>query len=202
VAKKNANEDMFLTFLIKEKELAYVEKNHAQSTIRYMGKCLDDNYYNAPFIKRLLSDVRDFFMYFVMKHKERKNYNSIKDLNEKDKEDKIYKHKVINENDFKIHFFLIRKFVEKKLADDSCVIDISNFEYSSYLRIEYAETICQKHYNENFNNLNDAQKHYDMILNENKNKKVKNIIYSLTEDIDNKIKELNERINFFEKELK
>ena len=41
-----------------------------------------------------------------------------------------------------------------------------------------------------------------MILKENKNKKVKNIINSLTEDIDNKIKELNERINFFEKELK
>ena len=82
MAKKNTNEDMFLTFLIKEKELAYVEKNHAHSTIRYMGKCLDDNYYNAPFIKRLLSDIRDFFMYFVMKHKERKNYNSIKDLTE------------------------------------------------------------------------------------------------------------------------
>ena len=41
-----------------------------------------------------------------------------------------------------------------------------------------------------------------LIVNFRNESKVKNIINSLTEDIDNKIKELNERINFFEKELK
>ena len=201
MVKKNTNEDLFLTFLIKEKELAHIEKIHAQATIRYMGKCLNDNYYNAPFIKRLFSDIRDFFMYFVMKYKERRNYNTIKNLTEKDKEDKIIKHKIIKEKDFKVHYFLIRRFVDKKLADDSCVIDISNFEYSAYLRIEFAETICQKQYNINFNNLKEAQKHYEFILKENKNKKVVNIINNLTEDIDNKIIELKKRTNFFEKEL-
>lgn len=167
-----------------------------------MAKCFNDNYYNAPLIKKILSDIRDFFMYFVMKHKERKNLKSIKNITEEDKQDKIYKHKVIKENDFKIHYFLVRRFVERKQVDDSCVIDISNFEYSAYLRIEFAETICQKQYNGIFDTFKEAQEYYDKILKDNKNKKVKNIIESLTEDIDNKIKELNERINFFEKELK
>lgn len=201
MSKKNSNEDLFLSFLIKEKELAYVEKIHAQSTVRYMAKRLNDIYYNAPFYKKLLSDIRDFFMYFVLKHKERKNYNTIKNLTDKDKEDKIFKHKVVKENDFKVHYVLVRKFVDKKLADDSCVIDISNYEYSSYLTIEFAETICQKKYKLSFNNLKEAQEHYDKILKDNKKLKVKNLISNLTKDIDDKIKELNERINFFEKEL-
>ena len=37
---KDKNEEIFETFLIKEREQADIEKLHAQATIKYMAKCL------------------------------------------------------------------------------------------------------------------------------------------------------------------
>lgn len=199
--KKQDNEDMFLSFLIKEKEIAYIEKIHAQTTIKYMAKCFQEKEDNATIIKKTFWSIRDFFMSFIMSYIKYKNKFRIKNISEEEKNDKVLNHIQYKENNFKTHYFLIRKFQNKTLVDDSCCVDISNFEYVVYLKIEYNEIFTQKHYFRNFNNEKDAIEYFNELLSNNKNKKVKNIINNLTHDINKKYKELQSRINSLENKL-
>lgn len=104
--KKDDNEDLFLSFLIKEKELNYIQQQHAQIEVKYMAKCFQDKEDNATIAKKIIWSIRDFFMFFVMKYIERKNNKKIKDLSANDKKEKILKHIQYKEIDFKTHYFL------------------------------------------------------------------------------------------------
>ena len=174
--KKDDNEDLFLSFLIKKKELNYIQQQHAQIEVKYMAKCFQDKEDNATIAKKIIWSIRDFFMFFVMKYIERKNNKKIKDLSANDKKEKILKHIQYKEIDFKTHYFLKRKFQNRTLVDDSCCVNISNFEYIVYLNIEYNGTITQKHYFKSFKNEQDAIEYFNQLLVDNKEKKLKNLL--------------------------
>ena len=55
--KSDSNHDMFSTFLVKEKELEYVEKNHAQAAIIKMSEDFKEREANATFKTK----IKDFF---------------------------------------------------------------------------------------------------------------------------------------------
>ena len=59
---KDKNEEIFETFLIKEREQADIEKLQAQATIKYMAKCLSEEESKATVftkIKWFLTDLID-----------------------------------------------------------------------------------------------------------------------------------------------
>lgn len=53
--KKESKEDIFLGFLIKEKENAYINKIYAQTAIRYMGKCFEERVKNETLSQKIFS---------------------------------------------------------------------------------------------------------------------------------------------------
>lgn len=199
--KNNNDEDMFLSFLIKEKELAYIEKIHAQESVKYIAKCFEEEQKKLSFLKKVFNLIRDFFMRYVMRFIQYNNKKKIKNLTEEDKKDKIIQSKTYKQSAFKIHYYLIRKFQKRTLVDDSCCVDISNFEYNVYLRIEYNDLITKPQFKNQFKNEKEAYAYYEKLLLENKNKKVKELFNEITTNIDNHYSELQSRIRNLRLEL-
>ncbi len=71
----SVNEYIFETFLVKEQEFAYVEKNHAQACIRQMAKEYKEYEDNST----IISKIKDFFTineYFKIQNMITKNKKS------------------------------------------------------------------------------------------------------------------------------
>lgn len=199
--KKEKEEDIFLSFLIKEQEIAYINKIHAQTTIRYMGQCFKEKENNVTLPERILWSIRDLFMSYYLDFVSYKNKLKIKNLTDDDKKTKIIIHKRFKHNNFKIHFFLIRRFQIKTLVDDSGCVDISNFEFDSYIRIEYNELMTQPHLKETFRKEQDAVNYFNELLFNNKKKNGILLIKELENKMDEEFKLIKTRTKFLESKL-
>lgn len=195
--KKKNDEDIFLEFIIKEKELAETEKIHAQVIIKYMSDNLKEKESHYTIFNIIYNEIKDFFVGLKLKYIKYKNDCSIKDITEKDKKDKIIKHKICKHGDFKVYYMLLRTFRNKTLIDDCGGIDISNFEYQSYIRIEYNDLISTKQLLNIFKKEKDAIEYYNKLISDNKNKNIYSLLKDITDLMNSKCDELNKRIEKF-----
>lgn len=194
--KSDNNDDMFSTFLIKEKELEYVEKNHAQAMIIKMSEDLKERESTATFkskIKDFFQDCRDSRMLRKLK-KDAEYKMSL--LSEEEKCDKEIDHKGYKHGDFKTHLFFEQKYTERNIIADCGGIRFPVIEYNVYMRVEFtpAEIWTQKHFEKKFDSYNEAENYYNNLRSEYKDKSAKYILDYLTEKIDNHCAELNKRI--------
>ena len=199
--KKESEEDIFLGFLIKEKENAYINKIYAQTAIRYMGKCFEERVKNETLSQKIFQHIRDFFMEFYLYFVFYKNKQKTKNLTDKDKKEKILNHKQFKHGNFKIHFYLIRRFQTKTLVDDSGCVDISNFEFDASIRIEYSEIITQHHLKKTFNNEDDATNYFNQLLLDNKKKNGILLINELSNKMDEEFHNLKKQTVLLESKL-
>lgn len=199
--KKESEEDLFLGFLIKEKENAYINKIYAQTAIRYMGKCFEERVKNETLFQKIFQYIRDFFMRFYLDFIFYKNKHKTKNLTDEDKKDKILNHKQFKHGNFIIHFYLIRRFQIKTLADDSGCVDISNFEFDASIRIEYSEIITQHHLKKTFNNEDDATNYFNQLLIDNKKKNGILLINELSSKMDDEFHNLKKQTALLESKL-
>lgn len=197
--KTNNDEDVFETFLIKEQELAYVEKKHAQACIMQMAKEFKE-YEEKSTIK---SKIKDYFDDIKEYHKLKKlvnnNKRKVEHLSEEEKCDKTLEHKIYKHHDFNTHIFFERKYTERTLIADCGGFQFPVIEFDVYIRVEYsiAEIWTQKHLTETFDSYEKAMDYYLSLIAEYKHKSGKNILNYLTEKIDNHCSILNKRISSF-----
>lgn len=194
--KSDSNDDMFSTFLVKEKELEYVEKNHAQVMIMRMSEELKERETNATFkskIKDFFQDCRDSRMLRKLK-KDAEQKMSL--LSEEEKCDKEIDHKGYKHGEFKTHLFFEQNYTERNIIADCGGIHFPVIEYNVYMRLEFtpAEIWTQKHFERKFNSYEDAEKYFNSLRSNYKDKSAKYILDFLTEKIDNHCAELNKRI--------
>lgn len=166
-----------------------------------MSKCFEEEQANASIFKKLFWNIRDFFMRIVLKHKERKHKKEIARLSKKDKETIILNTIRIDKGDFSIVINLERYFQSSTLIDDSCCIDNSNINYKVYYFIQYDELKTQDHNEQIFYKLDEAETCFKKQVSIIKKENIETIYDNAMEQMNNKIKELNERIKFFEKKL-
>lgn len=196
---KESNEDIFNSFLIKEKELEYVEKNHAQACIMQMSKDYQEYENQATTFSKIKDFVYDILEYCKLKREQNKNIKKINGLKEEEKQDKILDHKIYQHNDFKTHIFLEKKFREKNIIADCGGFHYPVIEYEVYIRIEYsiAEIWTKKHLKDVFSSYEEATVYFSNLNKKYKTKDGKSILNYLSEKIDNHCKELNKRISSF-----
>lgn len=199
--KKESEEDIFLAFLIKEKENAYINKVFAQTSVSYMSKCYEEKIKNETLFKKILQSIRDFFVGFYLKFIYYKNKWKTRNITEEDKKDKILIHKHFKHDGFITNFYLIRKFQKKTLVDDSGCVDISNYEYEAYIKIEYNELITKEHLKESFENKEVATNYFNQLLLNNKNKNGLQLINELSKSLDEEYADLKKRTEVIESKL-
>lgn len=195
----NVNEDIFETFLIKEQELAYVEKNHAQACIRQMAKEYKEYEDNSTIITKVKDFFSDQFEYFKIQKMISKNKRKLSKLSDSEKMNKELEHKVYKHHDFKTHIFLNRKYTERHLIADCGGFHFPIIEYTVYLRVEYieAEIWTGKHLKKTLNSYEEALQYFLDLDKEYKQKSGKMILDYLTEKIDKHCTELKQRISSF-----
>jgi len=197
--KLNKNEDLFLTFIIKEKELAEIKKQNAQLVLKYVSLKHKSEKETDNWINKILQLIKDSLTHFKLKYIENKNNKSIKNLTDEDKIDKIINVKTFKQQDFKIYYINLRRFQEKKIIQEGPSANISNFEYESFVRIEFNDLITTRHLKKTFTDPKKAQEYFKKLVEENKNKKVRKLLDELTQIMDNEIdelKEINKKIKF------
>ena len=64
------------------------------------------------------------------------------------------------------------------------------------MQIEYSELLTEKHYEKEFEQIDEALNYFNNLIKEYKNKSVENIISKITNEIDEHCDELKERIEF------
>jgi len=190
--KLNKNEDQFLTFIIKEKELAEIKKQNAQLILKYISQKHKSEEEKMTWIYKILQPIKELLTHFKMKHIENKNNKSIKKLTDEDKIDKIINVKTFKQQDFKIYYINLRRFQDKKIIQEGASANISNFEYEVFIRIEFNDLITTRHFKKNFTNPKKAQDYFKKLVEENKNKKAKKLLDELFQIMDNEIDELKE----------
>ena len=196
---KDKNEEIFETFLIKEREQADIEKLHAQATIKYMAKCLSEEESKATVFTKIKWFLTDLIDRQKLKQIKMYNISRISKLKKENLCNKELMHKIINKKEFKIHIILDQIFDERTTITDCGGISYPYLCYKVYMTIEYCELLTQKHYNKEFEKINNASKYYDELLNTYKKKNIYEIFNKLTKEIDEHCDKLKERIEFFDK---
>ena len=162
MTKMNINEDIFETFLVKEQELTYVEKNHAQACIMQMAKEYKEYEDNSTIITKVKDFFHDQFEYFKIQKMIAKNRKKLSKLSNSEKNDKELEHKTYKHHDFKTHIFFKRKCTERHLIADCGGFSFPAIEYTVYLRIEYitSEIWTGKHLEETFDTYEEALQYF------------------------------------------
>lgn len=199
-AKTDKSDDIFSTFLITEKELAYVEKIHAQAAVMQMAKDFKERESSATLITR----IKDFFqdckdsrtLTKVKKDAERK----MASLPDDEKCDKEIDHKGYKHGDFKTHIFFERKYTERNIMADCGGFHFPVIEYEVYIRIEFtpAEIWTQQHYHKTFDSYEEAENYYNKLRNKYKDMKAEVLIKELTDKINKHCDELRKRMKSFD----
>lgn len=199
---KDKNEEIFETFIIKEREQREVEKIHAQMTIKYMSDCYQKHITNATMFTKIKDFFYDIIDYHNLKKIKLQNIKRIKDVLEEDKCNKDLKEKTFERKPFKIHIHLDQNYQANRTTIADCGgISYPYIDYSVYMQIEYEDILTDKNYSKDFDDLNDAINYYETLVKTIKDKKVEKIINDLTVEIDDHCEELKSRINFFDKML-
>lgn len=193
--KKNLNKNLILIILNKEKQLLNIEKKHAQIYIKNMEKNFENQQKKLSFIKKLFFLINDFFTKYLMKFIEYQNKQKLKHITDEEKNDKILKHKIYTHSKFKVHYYLIRKFKRKIIVKNNSCANVSNFEYDVFLQFQYANLLTMQHLKNEFKDEKKANKYYEKIVFELKNKNIKNLINDIYKKIDNECMELQNNIN-------
>ena len=196
-AFKDSNEEIFETFLIKEREQEDTEKQHAQETIIYMARCLEKEEKSAT----IFTKIKWFFVDLIDGHKLKK----IKKYNEKrvlkipteDRCNKDLKHKIINKKDFNVHIFFNQVFTDRSTIADCGGVHYPYLCYEIYMQIEYSELLTRKQNFKEFEKITEAEQYYNELIKHYKSQNVKDVINHLTEEIDKHCAELKKRIAFF-----
>lgn len=199
-AKTDKSDDIFSTFLITEKELAYTEKIHAQVAVRQMAKDFKDRQDSATLIRK----IKDFFQ----DCKDSKQLTKIKKeaerkmalLPDEEKCDKEIDHNGYKHGNFKTHIFFEKKYTERHIMADCGGFHFPVIEYEVYIRIEYspAEIWTQQYFHKTFNSYEEAENYYYELRNKYKNMKPENLIEKLTDKINKHCAELRQRIESFD----
>lgn len=190
-------QEIFETFLIKEREQREIEKNHAQQTVMYWSRCLKEEEEKATIFTKIKWFIKDI----IDGHKlhQIKNYNEkrIIGIPKEDLCNKDLQHKVITKKDFNLHFYLNQIFDERTTIADCGGIHYPYLCYKVFMQIEYSELLTEKHYEKEFEQIDEALNYFNNLIKEYKNKSVENIISKITNEIDEHCDELKERIEFF-----
>lgn len=194
--RKETNDEIFSAFLIKEQELAYIEKKHGQAAVMEMGRLFREREAQATWITRICDFFHDQVESYQLTRLKNKSEKEIRKLKDEDKSNKDMEHLIYKNNDFNIHIFLKRKLVTRHLIADCGGVDIPAIEYNVFLRIEYApaEIWTKEHYEETFYSYEQAYSYFEQLKRDNKGKPALTILNCLTEKIDNHCKILNQRI--------
>lgn len=194
--KSDSNDDMFSTFLIKERELKYFEERHAKASIMQMGKEFKERESKATFITK----IKDFFQDCIDSH----SLNKIKkeaerkmaQIPDEEKCNKELEHKGYKHGDFKTHIFFEKKYTEKTIIADCGVIHFPAIEYNVYIRVEFSpsEIWTNKYLSRDFDTYEEANNYFNKLKKEYRNESAKNILNYLTKRIDNHCDELKSRI--------
>lgn len=199
--KLTHDEDLFLNFLIKEKEIIYLKKIHAQTTIKLMEKVTNDEIRKETFLQKGFCYIKDSFEFLYLKLIGYKNKQQIKYLTDNDKLDKFLIHKQYKHGNFKTHFFLIRRFQSKTIINNIGFVDMSNFKYDVFLRLEFNGIISQQCLKKVFNNENDARNYFNQLLSNKKNQNIIALIKELSNRSDKEYEHLKKECDFFRKKL-
>lgn len=193
------SQEIFETFLIKEREKAEIEKLHGQETIKYMAKCFSEEEQKATVFTKIKWFITDLIDSKRLKNIKEYNEKRIVNLSKEDLCNKDLQHKVITKKDFKLHFHLNQIFEERTTIADCGGIHYPYLCYKVFMQIEYSELLTQVQYAKEFERIDDAANYFKELVKEYKNKSVENIIDKLTNEIDKHCDELKERIKFFNK---
>lgn len=194
---KDSNEEMFETFLIKEREKEEIDKLHAQETIKYMTKCFEEEQNKATIFTRIKWFLFDIIDSRKLKKIKEYNENRVDSLPNEDKCNKELQHKVFTRKDFKIHIFLNQILTERTTIADCGGITYPYLCYEVYMQIEYSELLTRKQNYKELEKIKDAEKYYNELLKYYKNQSIKDIINKQTEEINKHCAELKKRIEFF-----
>lgn len=194
--RKETNDELFSAFLIKEQELAYIEKKHGQAAVMKMARDFKESEEQATWITRITDFFCDQIESYKLTKLKRLKEKEISKLKEEDKSNKDMEHLIYKNNDFKIHILLERKLINRTLIADCGGFEIPIIEYNVFLRVEYApaEIWTKEHYKETFYSYEQAYNYFEELKQDNKGKPALTILNTLTEKIDNHCKILNQRI--------
>lgn len=194
---KDYNEEMFETFLIKEKEQEEIEKHHAQETIMYMSRCFKKEEIAATIftkIKRFFTDLIDYHKLNKIKNS---NEKRVENLPIEERCNKDLKYRSLKKKDFKIHIYLNQVLTDRGTIADCGCVHYPYLCYEVYMQIEYSELLTRKQNFKEFEKVKEAEQYYNDLIKHYKNQNIKDIINNLTEQIDKHCAELKKRINFF-----
>jgi len=194
---KDSNEEMFETFLIKEREKEEIDKLHAQETVKYMARCFEEEQNKATIFTRIKWFLFDIIDNRKLKKIKEYNENRVNSLSNEDKCNKELQHKIFTRKDFKIHIFLNQILTERTTIADCGGITYPYLCYEVYMQIEYSELLTRKQDYKEFEKIKDAEHYYNELLKYYKNQSIKDIINNQTEEIDKHCAELKNRIEFF-----
>lgn len=201
--KSDNNDDMFSTFLIKERELKYFEERHAKASIMQMSKDFEKREKNATFITK----IKDFFQDCIDSHSlnkmKKEAERKMAHIPDEEKCNKELDHKGYKHGDFKTHIFFEKKYTEKTIIADCGGIHFPVIEYNVYIRVEFSpsEIWTNKYLMKDFDSYEEANNYFNILKQEYKNVSAKNILNDLTKKIDNHCDELKSRIKDFGFEL-
>lgn len=194
--RKETNDETFSAFLIKEQELAYIEKKHGQAAVMKMARDFKKREEQATWKTKIYDFFYDQVESYHLTKLKKKKESEISKLSEEEKSNKDMEHLIYKNNDFKIHILLERKLITRTLIADCGGFEIPTIEYNVFLRVEYApaEIWTKEHYKETFNDYEQAYNYFEELKLNNKGKPALKILNTLTEKIDNHCKMLNQRI--------
>ena len=198
--RQDIDDDMFSTFLVKEQELAYVEKRHAQAAIIQMSDGFRKREEQATIKTKIMDFFQDIKDTRELKRLKKESEIKLSQLSDEEKCNKEIEHKEYIHGNFKTHFFFEQKYTERNIIADCGGIHFPVMEYNVYIRIEYsvAEIWTGKHFELTTDDYEKAKTYYNELKTNYKNKSAKNIIEYLTKKIDNHCEELNTRISSFD----
>ncbi len=182
------DDEIFLNFLYKEKELSSIVKIHEDTIVEFIDRCLEEKFEQSSFLKKMIWIMKSIFIkinnWFCYQHNNLSNINY----------ERIINHKEFIKKSFKIHYTFVEKLKEKIFTNDDSKND---FEYTVYLNIEHNEIITQKYFFKVFINKNEAESYYNNLIDKYKNKNIYTLFKELTTIIDSRYNELDDRINKF-----
>lgn len=192
-------QEIFKTFIIKEREQREIEKNHATKAIMFMSKILKKEEEKANIITKIKWLIQDIIDNYKLKQIKSYNEKRIIDIPKEDLCNKYLQHQKITKKDFKIHFHLNQTFEKRSTIANCGGIQYPYLCYKVFMQIEYSELLTEKYYEKEFETMDAAKNYFNELIKEYKNKSVKNIINKLTNEIDIHCNKLKNRIEFFNK---
>ena len=192
-------QEIFETFLIKEREQREIEKHHAQETIMYMSRCLKKEEESKTIFTKIKWFIQDIIDTHKLKQIKRYNEERIMYIPKEDLCNKDLQHKEITKKDFKLHFHLDQIFDERTTIADCGGIHYPYLCYKVFMRIEYCEILTEKYYEKEFEQMDEALTYFKNLIKKYQKTSVENIIKKLTNEIDTHCEELKQRIEFFSK---